>query len=128
MGYRSNLMVLIYPEPGDDKSAKYEQLKVLMATTFKDVSDEFGDPYTTWLDSAHALKFELNDVKWYPSYPDVQMFEKMLSAFTGADDGIDGYCTEFVRIGEDTEDVEERHTGDNNEYHLSVRREIDCNV
>lgn len=126
MGYRSNLMVLIYPEPGDDKSAKYEQLKVLMATTFKDVSDEFGDPYMTWLDDEWVLKFELNDVKWYPSYPDVQMFETMLSAFEG--DGIDGYCTEFVRIGEETGDIEERCTGDNNEYHLSVRREIDCNV
>jgi hypothetical protein len=119
-------MVLIYPEPGDDKSAKYEQLKVLMATTFKDVSDEFGDPYMTWLDDEWVLKFELNDVKWYPSYPDVQMFETMLSAFEG--DGIDGYCTEFVRIGEETGDIEERCTGDNNEYHLSVRREIDCNV
>jgi hypothetical protein len=56
------------------------------------------------------------------------MFETMLSAFTGADDGIDGYCTEFVRIGEETGDIEECCTGDNNEYHLSVRREIDCNV
>lgn len=126
MGYRSDVMALIYPEPGDDKSEKFEQLKVLMATTFKGVSDEFGDPYMTWLEDDRVLKFDIRDVKWYPSYPDVRMFEAMLGTFS--DDEIEGYCTEFVRVGEETDDVEQRHTGENNEYYLQVRREIDCNV
>lgn len=127
MGYRSDLMVLIYPEAQAKlgEQAVYDQLKVLMATTFKHVVDEFGDPYMTWMDKEFVLKFDLRDVKWYPSYPDVQMFEAMLSAFGGE---IEGYCTEFVRIGEDSDDVEERHTGDDNQYYLNVRREIDCNV
>jgi hypothetical protein len=133
MGYRSNLMVLIYPDVDkrEDAPDKYEQLKVLMATTFKEVSEEFGDPYMTWLDADCVLKFAIDDVKWYPSYPDVQMFERMLAAFKGScddDEDIKGYCTEFVRIGEETEDVEETHTGDNNNYYLQVRRTIDCNV
>lgn len=129
MGYRSDVMALIYPEPGGDKSAKFEQLKVLMATTFRGVSDEFGDPYMTWLEDDRVLKFDIRDVKWYPSYPDVQMFEAMLEAFNAASsDDIPGYCTEFVRVGEETDDVEQRHTGENNEYYLQVRREIDCNV
>jgi hypothetical protein len=129
MGYRSDVMALIYPEPGDDKSTKFEQLKVLMATTFKGVSDEFGDPYMTWLEADRVLKFDIRDVKWYPSYPDVQMFEAMLEAFNAdSSDDIPGYCTEFVRVGEETDDVEQRHTGENNEYYLQVRREIDCNV
>lgn len=125
MGYRSDVMALIYPEPGDDKSEKFEQLKVLMATTFKHVSDEFGDPYMTWMDSDRVLKFDIRDVKWYPSYADVQMFEAMLTTIDGE---IEGYCTEFVRVGEETDDVEQRHTGENNEYYLQVRREIDCNI
>jgi len=131
MGYRSNLAVLIYPEAGHraEEDERYEQLKVLMGTTFKGVSEEFGDPYMTWVDTHRVLKFDIEDVKWYPSYPDVQMFEKMLAAFTGdGDEDIKGYCTEFVRIGEETEDVEERHTGDNNQYYLTVRRTIDCNI
>jgi hypothetical protein len=133
MGYRSNLMVLIYPDVDkvEAESPKYEQLKLLMGTTFKHIGEEFGDPYMTWLDSDHVLKFEINDVKWYPSYPDVQMFEKMLGTFKGSgddDEDIKGYCTEFVRIGEESDDVEEVHTGHNNHYYLSVRREIDCNV
>ncbi len=133
MGYRSNLMVLIYPEAGmpDDEQALYDQLKVLMATTFKHIGEEFGDPHMTWLDADRVLKFAIDDVKWYPSYPDVQMFERMLAAFKGScddDEDIKGYCTEFVRIGEDSDDTEESHTGDNNQYYLRVRREIDCNI
>ena len=134
MGYRSDLMVLIYPDAcssEEEQSAKYEQLKLLMATTFKDVSEEFGDPYMTWMDGECVLKFDINDVKWYPNYRDVKMFEDMLSTFKGSsddDEDIKGYCTEYVRIGEDTNDVEECHTGDNNHYYLQVRRTIDCNV
>lgn len=128
MGYRSNLMALIYPDAcasEEQMLEKYEQLKVLMGTTFKDVVDEFGDPYMTWMHKDHALMFSLEDVKWYPSYRDVQMFEKMMAAFDG---DVPGYCTEFVRVGEENDDVEERHTGDNNQYYLSVRRTIDCNI
>jgi hypothetical protein len=129
MGYRSNLMALIYPDiknPSEEQPL-YDQLKVLMGTTFKAVSDEFGDPYMVWMDADRVLKFDLRDVKWYPSYPDVQMFEAMLVAFS-EDGDVGGYCTEFVRVGEESDDVEERHTGDNNQYYLQVRREIDCNV
>jgi hypothetical protein len=126
-------MVLIYPDVDkvEAESPKYEQLKLLMGTTFKEVIDLHFYEDMTWMDSDHVLKFELNDVKWYPSYPDVQMFEAMLAAFKGSgddDEDIKGYCTEFVRIGEESDDVEEVHTGHNNHYYLSVRREIDCNV
>ena len=129
MGYRSDVMALIYPEPGDERSAKYDQLKVLMATTFKEVSDAFDDPYMTWHDNECVLKFDIANVKWYPSFPDVMAFEQMLSTFKGYDDDdIKGYCTEFVRLGEESEDAEQSQTGDNNEYYLQVRRSIDCNV
>jgi hypothetical protein len=125
-------MVLIYPDVDkvEDESPKYEQLKLLMATTFKHVVEEFG-AYTTWMDAERVLKFTLNDVKWYPSYQDVQMFEKMLAVFKGSgddDEDITGYCTEFVRIGEESDDVEEVNTGHDNRYYLQVRRSIDCNV
>ena len=128
MGYRSNLMVLIYPEAQAKlgEQAVYDQLKVLMATTFKRVVDEFGDPYMTWMDKEFVLKFDLPDVKWYPSYKDVQMFTAMLETFRSEE--IAGYCTEFVRVGEESDDTEERRTGDDNQYYLNVRRKIDCNV
>lgn len=130
MGYRSDVMVLIYPDVDkqEDKGAKYEQLKLLMGTTFKDVTDVFGEDIT-WYDDEHVLKFAIEDVKWYPSYSDVQRFEAMLEDLKGYDDAdIKGYCTEFVRIGEDSDDLEETHTGENNQYYLRVRRTIECNV
>ena len=134
MGYRSDVMALIYPDWIDDtdESAvqeKYDQLKVLMATTFKAVSDEFGDPYMTWHDDERVLKFNIPDVKWYPSYADVTMFTNMLEAFNrDSSDEIPGYCTEFVRLGEESDDTEQAHSGDNNNYYLQLRRSIDCNV
>jgi hypothetical protein len=126
-------MVLIYPDVDkvEAESPKYEQLKLLMGTTFKHIGEGYFGSCMTWMDSDHVLKFEINDVKWYPSYAHVQMFEAMLAAFKGSgddDEDIKGYCTEFVRIGEESDDVDEVHTGHNNHYYLSVRREIDCNV
>lgn len=128
MGYRSDLMVLIYPdvEKLEDYQPRYDQLKVLMGTTFKHVVDEFGDPYMTWMDADHVLKFDLPNVKWYPSYSDVKMFHEMLNAFQCEEIG--GYCTEFVRIGEESDDVAETRSGENNQYYLNIRRSIDCNV
>jgi hypothetical protein len=132
MGYRSDVVVLIYPDVDlkAQEQEKYDQLKVLMATTFKDTIDGTAGVdgfmgYMTWMDDECVLKFQLDDVKWYPSYADVQVFERMLRAF---DSDIEGYCTEFVRIGEESDDTEEHHTGDNNQYYLQVRRSIDCNV
>lgn len=132
MGYRSDLVVLIYPDAGNklEEQALYDQLKVLMATTFKATIDgtSIVDGFAScmkWLDADHVLKFDILDVKWYPSYPDVQRFEAMLSTFDGE---ISGYCTEFVRIGEESGDVEERRTGENNQYYLNVRQSVECNV
>jgi hypothetical protein len=126
MGYRSTVMALIYPDADSagEYSPRYEQLKLLMATTFKDVMKEFGG-CVLWHDDDFVLKFTLEEVKWYPGYPDVQAFESMLSAF---DEDIDGYCTEFVRIGEESDDIEERFNGESIQYYLAVQRSISCNI
>jgi len=132
MGYRSDVVALVYPEntmSADDDQAAYDQLKVLMNTTFKDVMDDFGS-CIEWLDKDRVMKFRVESYKWYDTYPEVQRFEAMLDTFCdyGDTDEIAGYCVEFMRVGEDNDDVEEEHTGENNQYYLSVRREIDCNV
>ena len=126
MGYRSDVMVLIYPEAygGLQEQAQYDQLKTLMNTTFKEVAEEFGGNML-WIDDDHVLRFELLDVKWYGSYADVQAFENMLRQFRG---DIPGYCTEFIRLGEDDDDTEVTRTGENNQYYLGISRSISCNV
>lgn len=133
MGYRSDVIALIYPEPQPPDSLGeqelYEQLKLLMATQFKDVVEMGFVENMTWHDSTRVLKFDIQSVKWYDSYSDVQAFMGMLSVFKGYDDAdIKGYCTEFVRIGEDDDDVETERTGENGHYYLQVRRSIDCDV
>ena len=132
MGYRSDVVVVIYPEPQPDAAKEqemYDQLKVLMATQFKDVVDAHFGENMSWNDADRVLKFEMLDVKWYDSYADVQAFTGMLQQFNAFDDtDIAGYCTEFVRIGEDYDDVELNRTGDNCHYYLSVNREVVCDV
>lgn len=138
MGYRSEVIALIYPDIDDsagetERGEKlYTQLKLLMATTFKDLLGgeemDFGT-YMSWEDAEGVLKFNLEDVKWYESYPDVQAFMEMLRAFDGnADEPIEGYCTEFIRLGEESDDTDVRSTGENIRYYLQVCRSISCNI
>lgn len=132
MGYRSDVVALVYPDAMGLETAqeRYDQLKVLMATTFKETIDGTAgvEGFTScmhWMDADRVLKFSLDGVKWYEGYPDVQAFEKMLRDLAGE---IEGYCTEFMRIGEDEDDTDTRRTGENNQYYLIVSRSIDCNV
>jgi hypothetical protein len=126
MGYRSDLMVLIYPDTDKkaDDTGPYETLKTLMNTTFKEVTDEFSS-FIEWLPDMHCLKFKIDDVKWYESDPDVARFNEMLEFFR---DESHGYCTEVVRIGEDYDDVESNSSGHNMRFLLGVRREIECAI
>ena len=126
MGYRSDLVVLIYPDTVNkiDTQALYDQLKMLMATTFSEVVKSF-EAEMYWGDARHVLKFILENTKWYPSYSDVAAFEAMLREFDGT---IAGYCTEFVRIGDNYEDIEVRSSGEHCEYYLSVNRDIVCDI
>jgi hypothetical protein len=122
MGYRSDVMVLIYPDTDNktDQQALYGQLKVLMATTFAEVAQHFSAEMY-WLDEDRILKFDIENTKWYPHYSDVQMFESMMNQFVN---GIEGYCTEFARVGEDYKDIEVIGNGNNCQYYLGVNREI----
>lgn len=128
MGYRSHVIVLIYPDVGDVEREQplYDQLKVLMGTTFANISADWFADCMTWNDAARVLKFDMTEVKWYPDYPEVQLFEAMLAELGSGE--IEGYCTEFFRVGEDHEDVVTRRTGENNAYHLSISTNITCEV
>ena len=70
MGYRSDVMALVYPLGGEHNLLNYDKLKTLMNTTFKDVFEAWGDDYFTWDDHHRVLKFAANSVKWYDSYLD----------------------------------------------------------
>jgi hypothetical protein len=97
----------------------YHALVTLMNTTFKDIVDDFSEDMT--LDPHHhVVDFVIDGVKWYPSYPDVAAFEKMLDEVAEL-----GFCYEFVRVGEDHNDIEMRGSAHNNGY-LGVTTSITC--
>ena len=107
MGYRSDVQALIYPLGGEDNLLEYDKLKLLFNTTFKDVFEAWGEDYFSWDDKHRVLKFDANSVKWYDSFPEVALFPKFL-----ADVQELGYEYEFIRIGEEDDDVETDRTGD----------------
>lgn len=124
MGYRSDVTVAIYPDERNQE--KYDTLKVLMGTTFKDVN---FDDCMNWHDNKCALVYNIIDMKWYDSYPEVQAFLRMLASLAGeTEDGIGGYNYEMVRLGEDADDTEQSQGGDYIEYCLSVNRDVSVDL
>jgi hypothetical protein len=90
-----------------------------MNTTFKDVVDEFSGEMT--LDEQHhVVDFAMDGVKWYESYPEVKAFERMLREVEEL-----GFSYEFIRIGEESDDIEHKASESSNGY-LNTRTEITC--
>jgi hypothetical protein len=126
MGYRSNIRCLIYPMDRAAADAptlvdNYHALVTLMNTTFKEVVD-FWDGFMTLDEKHHVVDFAIDDVKWYDSYPDVAAFEKMLGEVEDL-----GYSYEFVRVGEDNDDIDLRESYHSNGY-LGVTTHITCHL
>jgi len=124
MGYRSNIRCLIYPmdtakENADTFVGNYHALVTLMNTTFKETLDMW-DGYVTFDDTHNLIDFAIDDVKWYDSYPDVTAFMQMLTDVQDL-----GYEYEFVRVGEESKDIEFRESNNHNGY-LNTRTEITC--
>jgi hypothetical protein len=126
MGYRSDVVCIIYPYGVEvnnvevNKEEKYGLLKTLMATTFKDVVDAWGNNME-WLDADYILEFDIPDVKWYGSYPEVKCFEEMRERFEAND--FDNFSIEFIRVGEEDDDVERCYSVDC-EYFLQTSTAI----
>lgn len=119
MGYRSDVKALIYPQSGDQNLLEYDKLKLLFNTTFKDVFEAWGKEYFEWDDEHRVLIFDANSVKWYDSYPEVEKFVQFLTDVAGLD-----YEYEFLRLGEEDDDIEDDRTGDANGY-MYVSRSIE---
>jgi len=119
MGYRSEIKAVFYT---DDKE-KWPVLKLYLDENFP---NEWSlEP----IESKHCYGylFSADDVKWYPSYTDVAAFNKFVDAYRNLiSSGEDSFpwVYEFVRIGEDTTDIEHDSEG-NCSYLLTVSRSIE---
>jgi len=114
MGYRSDVKILFYPDTQED----FHVFKLWLDERLP------GEPYEVY--SGKYVLFEFNDVKWYTSYPDVAKFREAINECYTLFDGDEGRPLvhhEFVRIGEESDDIEQEYSPDCS-YWLQVHREI----
>ena len=121
MGYRSDVHALFYTTRKED----WPMLKLYVDENLpKDVMFALEE-----IEGKHLWGYEmvLEDVKWYESYEYVKAFEAFKTKYRALiDEQEEGkkWKFEFVRIGEETDDVEqEQH---DSSYVLSVRRSIEA--
>jgi hypothetical protein len=121
MGYRSEITAVFYTNKKDE----WPLLKLFVDENFpKDLADyleeESEEPRKTW-----GFVFRVSDYKWYESYPEVQAFYEFEERFTSMEKCVDGtWACEFARIGEETDDIEERNSN-HADYILRVIRHIE---
>lgn len=125
MGYRSDLVAAFYV-----KDAKhFPVVKLWLDENFP--MEQLGDS-VRWFD--RGMIFEEQSVKWYDDYNDVKAFNAAVDKFlqlVNADrtnDDTPIFLYEFVRLGENYEDIVTDYEGYDCECLLGVTREITCEV
>jgi len=127
MGYRSDVTCLIYGSHDMvDSFIAQDKLKgedsVFEGYFKKDYKIvDRGD--------VRVVMFEMEYVKWYVGYKDVDAFERMLNMVDvmneeGRENESDWIAAEFGRIGEENEDIDCRTFGDEIQWYLSVERNL----
>lgn len=127
MGYRSVVEAVFYTR--DKEQAPL--LKLYVDENFPK-NEELRECLTPLIkEKVWGYHFICGDVKWYESYTFVQEFNEFAHAFVafaeskeGADAKQLNWAYEFVRLGEEANDIEEERS-ENADFILSVRREIE---
>jgi hypothetical protein len=129
MGYRSDVMAVFYTQDPNEFPSIKLFIDENMPEFFK--GEYEGNEYMSTFETAKGLrgiKFNIPSVKWYPSYPEVKGFEQALEKFKELSAEVDSkWCCEFVRVGEEVEDIEE-HQSYNAENLIYVSRTIESDV
>jgi hypothetical protein len=125
MGYRSDVAIKVYGDKEgmlkfkkayDEAYAELpevEQGYIDDLMREEDVNGFIDDGFTD------SFTFYTQHIKWYDEYPNVKFFMDLLDRVE--DFGINA---EFVKIGEEDDDIETTHYGENVEYFLFVNRSI----
>jgi hypothetical protein len=120
MGYRSDVHALFYTTIKED-------LPVLKLFMDENYPKDLHDLEEIKSNRIYGYEVVYEDVKWYSGYDDVKAFDAFKTKYHALlDEQEDGkkWKFEFVRIGEDIEDVElEQH---DSECVLSVSRSIEA--
>ena len=131
MGYRSDVTIIMYPSA--DHRDKFAALKLYVDENLPDEFEVIGEGDKRYL---HCF---IDCVKWYDDYEEVQIYNKLFSEwdemFADPDDPIakEGlraepiFNYEFMRIGEEYEDVE-YHQSCGADHALNMSRETYVNL
>ena len=126
MGYRSDVTALFYVK---DKE-HFPILKLWLTANFP--VDVFKENIR-WFD--RGMVFEETNTKWYPDYDEVKAFDEAVEKYsalmnmdTASEDSPPIYAYEFVRLGENDDDIEINQEGEDCDFLLDVERRITCEV
>jgi hypothetical protein len=126
MGYRSAVEAVFYTRNEEE----YPLLKLYVEENFpKFWANDADEDTLTPIKATNVwgYHFIANNVKWYESYPEIQEFNEFVVKFNKLlmenERARPTWAYEFVRIGEEMNDVEEERS-DNAEFILCVSREI----
>ena len=122
MGYRSEITAVFYTNKKDE----WPLMKLFVEENFpKDLADCLRVECWFGRRGRWGFVFRVDDYKWYESYPEVEAFNEFEGRFTNMDKCQDGtWAFEFARIGEETDDIEER-SSNHADYILRVVRHIE---
>lgn len=126
MGYRSDVMAVFYV-----KEAKH--FPVLKLWLDENFPVKMFETSLRWFD--RGMVVECSSVKWYDDYDDVKAFNAAVDKYLelvnnelGVDDDAPVFSYEFVRLGENYEDIVTEYEGVDCECLLGVSREITSEV
>jgi hypothetical protein len=124
MGYRSEVAIKIYgKERAMDAVNDFYQIKYaeLSAEGKSDVDFFMSEDYKNGFnDRGKSFRFHVDSVKWYEDYEFVKFYTSIMAEAVKL-----GVSVEFIRIGEDSDDIEEMFLGDDNDYTMDIVRSID---
>jgi len=136
MGYRSDVAIQIYGGSNREEAlTKITELKQFIKESFDELSDpskgdvnslitqseqDTGKDFWITVDGVDELFFFASDVKWYEGFVDVDYFQAIVEKAGELDLNV-----EYIKIGEETDDIIMDFSGDDCEYRMSVNRSID---
>lgn len=123
MGYRSDVSIVFYTRKPD--VVPFIALKVWFDENYpiREALDEWGAALERVNDTFLLVTYQ--GVKWYEEYKHVQAVNEAIRRFADTFDAhdTDNVAYEFVRVGEETQDIDEE-TSTWSDYVLRVKREI----
>jgi hypothetical protein len=120
MGYRSDVHALFYTTNKDD-------LPVLKLDMDENYPEDLHDLEEISSNRIYGYEMKYENVRWYDDYDDIKAFDALKTKYQALIEEQETgkqWCFEFVRIGEDDDDIEREQY--DSSYVLSVSRKIEC--